>query len=65
MEPYIRPDMEELLRICNGLIRYLSDEEGEDIACIVVFLRQQTVCPDDDVDDLSASMAFSQLPSID
>jgi hypothetical protein len=47
------------------LIQYLTDEECEQMACILYFVRQKTVRPYDEVDDLAASIAFSKLPSID
>lgn len=63
MEPYKRPDLEEFLRVCDGLTQYLTDEECEEIACIVYFVRQKTVRPYDDLDNLAASLAFSTLPA--
>lgn len=53
------------MRVCHVLIQYLTDEECEQTACILYFVRQKTVRPYDEVDDLAASMAFSKLPSID
>jgi hypothetical protein len=61
MEPRMRQDLEEFLRICDGLIQYLTDEECEEMACIVYFVRQKTVRPYDDLDNLAASLAFSTL----
>jgi len=64
MEPYSRhsrPEIEELLRTFNRLI----DEEGIEIAYIILPARQQTVHPYEELDDLSASLAFAKLPSLD
>jgi hypothetical protein len=63
MEPRVRPDIEEFLRVCNGLLQYLTDEECEEMACIVYFVRQKTLRPYDDLDNLAASLAFSTLPA--
>jgi hypothetical protein len=65
MEPRLPPEIEEFMWVCHVLIQYLTDEEREQMACILYFVRQKTVRPYDDVDDLTASMAFSKLPSID
>jgi hypothetical protein len=65
MEPYMRKDMEEFLRVCDCLIQYLTNEECEEISCILYFVRQKTVRSYDELDDLAASIAFSKLPSID
>jgi len=59
------PEIEEFMRVCHVLIQYLTDEECEQMACILYFVRQKTVRPYDEVDDLAASIAFSKLPSID
>jgi len=53
------------MRVCHVLIQYLTDEECGQMACILYFVRQKTVRPYDELDDLAASMAFSKLPSID
>ena len=65
MNPYLRPDLEEFLRICDCLTQYMADEECEEIACIIYVVRQKTVRPYDELDDLSASLAFAKLPSLD
>ncbi len=65
MEP-VRTDLEEFMRVCHALMPHLSDDEFEEIACIVYFfVRQQTLRPYGDVDDLAASLAFSTFPSTD
>ena len=65
MEPHLPSEIEEFMRVCHVLIQYLTDEECEQTACILYFVRQKTVRPYDEVDDLAASIAFSKLPSID
>jgi hypothetical protein len=57
--------MKEFLQICDRLTQYLTDEECEDIACIMFVVRQRTVLPYDEVDDVSASLAFAKLSAID
>jgi hypothetical protein len=64
-DPDINEFIDELMRVCEGLIQDLIDEGREDIVCNVYFVREKTICPYDDVDDLAASIAFSKLPSID
>jgi len=64
MEPEMRSDMREFMRVCDCLIQYMTDEECEDIACIVYFVRQRTVLPYGELDDVSASLAFAKLSSI-
>jgi tRNA A58 N-methylase Trm61 len=64
MQPYLPPDLEEFMRVCAALIPYLTDQECEEVACVMYFVRQKTVRPNDEVDDLTASIAFSKLPSI-
>jgi len=66
MDPFLRVDMKEFLQILDRLTHYLTDEECEDIACIM-FVVQQAVLPYGDLDDLSASLAFAKLstPPID
>jgi hypothetical protein len=64
MDP-LRMNMKEFLQICDRLTQYLTDEECEDIACIMFVVRQRTVLPYDEVDDVSASLAFAKLSSID
>ena len=65
MDHFLRLDMKEFLYICDRLIQYLTDEEYEEIACIMFVVRQGTVLPYDELDDLSASLAFAKLSSID
>ena len=68
MEPNERAELEEFLRACDRLIKqHMIDEEYEEIAYMVYIVRQEetTVPPYDDVDDLTASIAFSKLSSID
>ena len=62
---HLPPESEEFMRVCHVLIQYLTDEECEQMACILYFVRQKTVRPYDEVDDLAASIAFSKLPPID
>ena len=57
--------MKEFLDLYNRLTEYLTDEECEDIACIVFVAIQRTVLPYDDLDDVSASLAFAKLSSDD
>ena len=65
MEPDLPPEIEEFMRVCDVLIQYLTDEEGEPMVYILYFVRPKTVRPYDEVDDLAAAMAFSQLSSLD
>jgi hypothetical protein len=65
MDPLRRSDMKEFLQICDRLTQYLTDEECEDIACIMFVVRQRTVLPYDELDNVSASLAFAKLSSID
>lgn len=65
MEPYLPPEIEEFMHVCDALIQYLTDEECKQMACILYFVRQKTVRPCAEVDDMAASLAFSKLPSID
>ena len=65
MNENLPPEIEEFMRVCHVLIQYLADEECEQMACILYFVRQKTLRPYDEVDDLAVSIAFSKLPSID
>ena len=67
MDPFLRVDMKEFLQILDRLTHYLTDEECEDVACIMFVVQQETVLPYEDLDDLSASLAFAKLskPPID
>jgi predicted house-cleaning noncanonical NTP pyrophosphatase (MazG superfamily) len=57
--------MQEFLHICERLTQYLTDEECEELACIMYVVRQRTVLPYDELDNVSASLAFAKLSSID
>jgi len=62
----MRRDIEEFMRVCDRLIKhYLTDEEYEEIVLIEFVVRKKTVRPYDELDDLAASIAFSELSSID
>jgi hypothetical protein len=65
MEPQLPSEIEEFIRACHVLIQYLTGEEREQMACILYFVRQKTVRPYDELDNLASSIAFSKLPSID
>ena len=55
------PDMDELIRVCDGLMQYLNDDEGEELVCFIYIVRQKTVRLYDDLDDFAASIAISKL----
>lgn len=59
------PDMDELLRICDGLMQYLNQGECEELVCFLYVVRQKTVRLYDELDDFAASVAISKLSSID
>jgi len=63
----LRVDMKEFLQILDRLTRYFTDEECEDIACIMFVVQQRAVLPYGELDNLSASLAFAKLstPPID
>jgi hypothetical protein len=61
MEPYIQPEDEKFMRMRDALRQCLTNEEWEEIGCIVCFSRTKPVPPYNDVDDLDASIAFSRL----
>jgi hypothetical protein len=65
MDPFLRADMKEFLQICDRLAHYLTEEECEDLACIMYVVRQRTVLPYGELDDLSASLALTKLSSLD
>lgn len=68
MESYLPPEHEEFMRVCDALIQYLTDEECEEMACIIYVVRQKTVRLFrlyGELDDLAASLAFAKLPHID
>jgi len=65
MASYLPPELEEFMRVCDALIQYLTDEECEEIACIIFVVRQKPVRPYSELDDLSASLAFANLSSLD
>lgn len=57
-------DHEDLKRLYDELIEYLSDHEDEEFVCIVAFVRDEAVRPYGDSDDIAASITFSNLSSI-
>lgn len=59
------PDMDELMRVCDDLMQYLNADEGEELVCFIYLVRQKTVRLYDDLDDFAASVAISELSSID
>ena len=59
------PDIEELLRVCDSLMQYLNQDEGEELVCVVYFVRQKTGRLYHELDDFAASVAISKLSSID
>jgi hypothetical protein len=59
------PDMDELLRVCDGLMQYLSPDESEELVCFVYVVRHKTGHLYDELDDFAASVAISKLSSID
>lgn len=59
------PDMDELRRIWDDLMQYLDEDEGEELVCLVYIVRPKTVRLYDELDDLAASMAISELSSMD
>ena len=61
MEP--DPETDELIRVCDALMQYLNDGEGEELVCFVNVIRQKTVGLYDDLDDFAASVAISKLQS--
>jgi hypothetical protein len=65
MEPYIQPEDEKYMRMYEALRQCLTNEEWEEIGYIVCFVRQKPAPLFDEVDDLTASTAFSKLPFID
>ena len=64
MDPSLRSDMKEFLHILDRLTQYSTDEECEEIACIIFVVQQRAVLPYEELDDLSASLAFAKLSSI-
>jgi hypothetical protein len=58
-------DIEEFMRVCDLLIKHMTDEECEEIVCILYFVRQKTAPLYGELDELAASVAFAKLPSID
>jgi hypothetical protein len=61
MDSSMRADMEEFLQVCGRLAPYLTDDKREGLACIMYLVRQRTVLPYGEVDNLSASLAFAEL----
>jgi hypothetical protein len=64
MNPFLRSDMKEFLHILDQLTQYFTDEDCEDIACIMFVVQQRAVLPYGELDDLSASLAFAKLSSL-
>jgi hypothetical protein len=64
MNPFLRSDMKEFLHILDQLSQYFTDEDCEDIACIMFVVQQRAVLPYGELDDLSASLAFAKLSSL-
>ena len=58
-------DIEEFMRVCDLLIKHLTDEECEEIVCILYLCQQKTAPLYGELDELAASVAFAKLPSID
>ena len=59
------PELKDFIRVCDKLSEYLSDQENGEIVCILAFVRDEAVHPYGDSDDLAASIAFSNLSSLD
>ena len=53
--------MDELMRVCDGLMQYLLEDEEEEWVCFVYLIRQKTIRFYDDLDDFAASVAISKL----
>ena len=64
MDPSLRSDMKEFLRICLRLTPYLTDEECEELSFLMSVVLQRAVLPYDELDDVSASLEFAKLSSI-
>ena len=69
-EPHMRPDIEELVRVCEKIIAMAYEKDGltgecEEIICIVYVVGQveKSVGPYGDLDDLAAAIAVSKLSS--
>ena len=60
MEPGLTLDN---LREYQSLISYIINKDEESV-CVVYAVRLKTVCPYDELDDLAASTAISELSSI-
>jgi hypothetical protein len=56
--------MKEFLHILDRLTQYFTDGECEEVACIIFVVQQRAVLPYEELDDLSASLAFAKLSSI-
>ena len=48
-------------QILDRLTHYFTDEECEDIASIMFVVQQRALLPYEDLDDVSASLAFAKL----
>lgn len=55
------PDMDELMRVCDVLMQYLNEDEGEERVCFVYLVRHKTIRLYQDLDDFAASVAISKL----
>lgn len=55
------PDMEEFIRACDGLMRYLNEEEGEEFVYFAYVVRPKTVRLYDDLDNAASSVVISEM----
>jgi hypothetical protein len=55
------PDMDELMRVCDGLMQYLNGEKGEELVYFAYVIRQRIIRLYDDIDDFAASVAISKM----
>ena len=55
------PDMDELMRVWDGLMQYLNKDDGEELVCFVYIIRQRPIRSYEDLDDLAVSVAISKL----
>ena len=69
-DPRLPPDMQDFARFCQYLLDYatqrwgLTEDEGDGIVVIVAYRQHlKRTCPYEDLDDLTASIAVSKLPS--
>lgn len=54
------PDLDELKRVCDGLMQCLIEDEGEEWVCFVYLVRRNTIRFYEDLDDFDASVAISK-----